>query len=174
MLGMLHQGWALIEPYIVAYGAIAIFFMVYFESLGMPLPGETGVIAAALLAAKGDLSIFTLYPAVLVGAILGDSTGYMIGRLGGRALLRRFGPYIKLTPDKLAQIEDRFRTHGLWLVVIARFIPVLRQLNGLVAGSLALPFHRFLIAQAVGAVLWTSIYCLGPYFFDELFQNTLR
>jgi len=171
MLGTLHQGWAVVEPYIAHYGAIAVFFMIYLESFGMPLPGETGVIAAALLAAKGELSIFAVYPAVLFGAILGDSTGYVIGRLGGRALLRRFGPYIKLTPDKLSAMEDRFRTSGPWLVVVARFLPVLRQLNGLVAGSLAMPWPHFLLAQATGAVLWTSVYCLGPYFFGEFFHH---
>lgn len=171
MLATLHEGWALIEPYIVSYGAIAIFFMIYLESFGAPLPGETGVIAAALLAAKGELSIFSIYPAVLAGAILGDSTGYVIGRFGGRALLRKFGPYIKLTPDKLSEIESKFAKGGLWLVLIARFLPVMRQLNGLLAGSLAMPWHHFLIAQATGAVLWTSVYCLGPYFFGELFHH---
>ncbi|ARQ02026.1 DedA family protein [Pseudorhodoplanes sinuspersici] len=171
MLGTLHEGWALIEPYIVSYGAIAIFFMIYFESFGAPVPGETGVIAAALLATKGELSIVPVYFAVLAGAILGDSTGYVIGRFGGRALLRKFGPYIKLTPDKLSEIENKFRKGGPWLVVIARFLPVMRQLNGLIAGSLAMPWHHFLMAQGTGAVLWTSVYCLGPYFFSEFFHH---
>jgi membrane protein DedA with SNARE-associated domain len=171
MFATLHEGWAIFEPYLKAYGSIAIFVMVYLESLGSPLPGETGVIAASLLAAKGELNILTLYPAVLLAAILGDSTGYWIGRLGGRAVLRKFGPYIGLTPDVMANIEQRFRKGGLWIVLFARFVPVLRQLNGLVAGSLGLPFHLFLMAQSAGALLWTSVYCLGPYFFSELFQH---
>jgi membrane protein DedA with SNARE-associated domain len=169
MFAFFENSFAAIEPYIVAYGALAIFVMIYVESFGAPVPGETGVIAAALLAAKGDLSIFAVYPAVLFGAILGDSTGYLIGRFGGQALLRRFGPYIKLTPDRLSEIEAKFRKGGLWLVLVARFLPVMRQLNGLVAGSLGMPWHLFLMAQAAGAVLWTSVYCLGPYFFGELF-----
>jgi membrane protein DedA with SNARE-associated domain len=170
MVATLHEGWSLIEPFLASYGAFAIFVMTYLESLGLPLPGETGVIAAALLAAKGELSIGPVYLAVLSGAILGDSTGYLIGRAGGQALLRKFGTYIGLGPDKLDRIETRFRTSGLWLVTIARFLPVMRQINGLLCGSLALPWHRFLLAQGLGAVLWTTVYCLGPYFFGELFH----
>lgn len=171
MFATLHEGWAHIEPFLKAYGALAIFVMVYLESLGSPLPGETGIIAASLLASRGELNILTLYPAVLLAAILGDSTGYLIGRVGGRAVLRKFGPYIGLTPQVMATIEERFQKGGLWIVLFARFVPVLRQLNGLVAGSLGLPFHLFLMAQSVGALLWTSLYCLGPYFFSELFQH---
>jgi len=171
MFATLHEGWAFFEPYLKAYGALAIFVMVYLESLGSPLPGETGVVAASLLASKGELNILALYPAVLFAAILGDSTGYWIGRLGGRAVLRKFGPYIGLTPQVMTQIEQRFQRGGLWIVLFARFVPILRQLNGLVAGSLGLPFHLFLMAQSAGALLWTSLYCLGPYFFSELFQH---
>lgn len=171
MLATLHEGWAIFEPYLKSYGAIAIFVMIYLESMGSPVPGETGVIAASLLAARGELSIVAVYVAVLFGAILGDSTGYLIGRLGGNALLRRFGPRIGLTAERLDAVEDRFAKGGLWIVMAARFLPVLRQLNGLVAGSLAMPFHRFLMAQATGAVLWTSVYCLGPYFFTEMFAH---
>lgn len=170
MFATLHEGWALFEPFLKSYGVFVMFVMIYFESFGAPVPGETGVIAASLLAAKGELSIVGLYLSVLSGAILGDSTGYLIGRFGGKAILRRGGPYIGLTPDKVKMIEDRFAKGGLWLVLIARFLPIMRQLNGLVAGSLSMPWHRFLMAQAAGAVMWTSLYCLGPYFFGELFK----
>jgi membrane protein DedA with SNARE-associated domain len=171
MFATLHEGWAIFEPFLKQYGAVAIFVMIYLESMGSPVPGETGVIAASLLAGRGELSIVSLYVAVLFGAILGDSTGYLIGRVGGNTLLRRFGPRIGLTAERLDAVETRFATGGLWIVVAARFIPLMRQLNGLVAGSLAMPFHRFLMAQSAGAVLWTSLYCLGPYFFSELFHH---
>jgi membrane protein DedA with SNARE-associated domain len=160
----------LIEPWLAAYGAMALFVVIYVESFGAPVPGETGVIAAALLASQGELSIIAVFAAVLAGSILGDSTGYLIGRFGGRHILERFGPYVKLTPERLNAIEARFRTHGIWLVMFARFLPILRQLNGIVAGSLAMPWHLFLAANAAGAVLWTSIYVLGPYFFGHLFH----
>lgn len=169
-MGFLQHEFSLIEPYIAAYGALAIFVVIYLESFGAPLPGETGVIAVSLLAAQGELSILHVFLAVLAGGILGDSTGYAIGRLGGRRLLQRFGPLIKLTPERLAAFEDQFRSKGVPLVVIARFLPLLRQLNGLLAGSMAMPWHVFLAANALGALLWTSVWTLGPYFFDDLFR----
>lgn len=171
VLGTLHEGWAIFEPLLKTYGAVAIFVMIYLESMGSPVPGETGVIAASLLAGRDELSIVSVYFAVLFGAILGDSSGYLLGRLGGNMLLRRFGPRLGLTPERLDAVEARFATGGLWIVVAARFIPLMRQLNGLVAGSLAMPFPRFLMAQSAGAVLWTSLWCLGPYFFAEMFSH---
>ena len=168
------EGLQWIEPWLKSYGALAIFFIIYVESFGAPVPGETAVIAAALLASHGELSIVAVYIAVLAGAILGDSTGYLIGHFGGRRVLERFGPYIKLTPERLTEIEGNFHRHGIWLVMFARFLPLLRQLNGVVAGSLAMPWHLFLAANAVGAVLWTSLYVLGPYFFGHLFHHAVR
>jgi membrane protein DedA with SNARE-associated domain len=70
----------------------------------------------------------------------------------------------------LATIEARFRQAGPWIVVIARFLPGLRQVKGLIAGSLALLWHRFLAAQTIGAVLWAGLYCFGPYLASYLFQ----
>jgi membrane protein DedA with SNARE-associated domain len=159
-----------LHPYIVAYGAVAIFVVVYLESFGMPLPGETAVISASFLAAHGELAIVPLFLAVLAGAILGDSTGYGIGRVGGHALLRRVGPLVKLTPERLEQVETNFRERGVPVVMTARFVPLLRQLNGLIAGTMEMPWLRFLFANAVGAVLWTSVWTLGPYFFGSVFR----
>jgi membrane protein DedA with SNARE-associated domain len=164
----------LIDKYVAAYGAAAIFVVVCLESFGAPLPGETGVIAAALLAVRGDLSIAAVFIAVFCGAVAGDSTGYLIGRFGGRHLLERFGPYVKLTPERLAAFEAQFARKGFYLVMVARFVPLLRQLNGLIAGAMNMPWHRFIVAQAIGALLWTSVYTLGPYFFTELFHHAAR
>jgi membrane protein DedA with SNARE-associated domain len=164
------EGLHLIEPWLSAWGALALFVVIYLESFGAPLPGESGVIAASLLASQGELSLPAVYAAVLAGAILGDSTGYLIGRIGGRRVLHRLGPYVKLTPGRLGALEERFRRSGVWLVLIARFVVVLRQLNGLVAGSLAMTWHFFIAAQAAGALLWTSVYVLGPYYFGHLFH----
>jgi len=164
----------LIDKYVAAYGALAIFVVVYFESFGAPLPGETGVIATALLAARGDISIAAVFLAVFAGAVLGDTTGYLIGRFGGRRLLVRYGAYVKLTPERLARIEAQMPYKGFYLVMVARFLPVLRQLNGLIAGSVNMPWHRFIVAQMIGALAWTSVYALGPYFFTEFFHHAMR
>lgn len=169
-MGVLLQVVDHVEPYIVAYGAIVVFVLIYLESFGAPLPGETAVITAGLLAAHGELHIVPLFAAVLAGSILGDSTGYLIGRWGGSALLRRIGPMVKLTGRRLAMLEEKFRARGAPLVAVARFLPLLRQLNGLVAGTMRMPWHVFLAAQSAGAVAWTSLWTLGPYFFAEAFR----
>jgi membrane protein DedA with SNARE-associated domain len=168
-MGLLATIAADIEPYLIAYGVAAIFIVVYLESFGAPLPGETGVIAAGLLASKGDLSIVPLFTAVLAGAVLGDGTGYLIGRFGGRRLIARFGPLVKLTPERFSRIEIAFRDKGPWVVMSARFLPVLRQLNGVIAGTLEMRWPVFLAANAIGALAWTMVWVLGPYFFAETF-----
>lgn len=170
-MGYIYHVISQIEPYIAAYGVAVLFIVVYLESFGAPLPGETGVVAAGLLAAHGDLPIVPLFIAVFAGAVLGDSTGYAIGRFGGRPLLHRFGPLVKLTPELLASLETRFRKKGVPLVMIARFLPLLRQLNGLIAGAMAMPWLWFLAANAIGAMAWTAAWALGPYFFADLFRS---
>jgi membrane protein DedA with SNARE-associated domain len=159
-----------IEPYIVAYGAAALFVVVYLESFGTPLPGETAIVTASLLAARSDLSLLHVFIAAFVAAVLGDSTGYLIGRFGGRKLMRRFGSLVRLTPERLRGIERQFVAKGPPLVVVARFFPVLRQLNGVVAGTMAMPWPQFLIYNALGALLWTSVWTFGPYFFADAFR----
>ena len=162
-----HDTLHLIESYIMAYGAMALFVIIYLESFGAPMPGESAVIAASVLATRGDLSIAHVMAAVFAGAVLGDSTGYLIGRYGGRALLERFGPRLGLTEERLARTEALFRSKGPYIVVTARFVAILRQLNGVVAGTLAMPWLHFVAANAIGAALWTALWTLGPYFFTD-------
>lgn len=152
-----------IEPYITAYGALALFIIVYFESFGAPLPGESALIASSLLALHGTLNIETILLAVFIGAVLGDCTGYAIGRFGGRALILRYGNYVKLTPERLDKFEKMFESKGIYVVATARFVVLLRQLNGIVAGSMKMNPLHFLCANVVGAAGWTLVWGLGPY-----------
>ena len=172
-MSLLQQGLAWIEPAITAYGVLALATILYFESFGAPLPGESALIAASLLAARGDLAIGHVFLAAWIGAVLGDSTGYLIGHFGGRALLRRFGYLVKLTPERLAHLEAMALKRGLLLVLTARFIVVLRQLNGLIAGSAGMPWPRFLMANALGAALWAGVWSFGPYFFADAFRRLM-
>jgi membrane protein DedA with SNARE-associated domain len=160
----------LIHSYLVAYGALALFVIIYFESLGAPLPGESALIASSLLALHGDLNLYHVLIAVFCGAVLGDSTGYLIGHFGGVKLIARYGYLIKLTPERLAEFEQLFEKKGPYIVAGARFVPVLRQLNGIVAGSMKMPWPHFLIANAVGAAAWTLLWGAGPYFFTDFFR----
>lgn len=157
-----------LEPYITAYGALALFVIVYLESFGVPLPGESALIASSLLALHGTLDIETVLLAVFTGAVLGDCTGYLIGRFGGRRLLLRYGHLVKLTPERLDQFEKQFDTKGIYLVATARFVVVLRQLNGIIAGSMKMNPLHFLAANIVGAAGWTLVWGLGPYLLKYL------
>jgi membrane protein DedA with SNARE-associated domain len=172
-MNAVHHGLAALEAGIVAYGVIAVFVIVYFESLGAPLPGESALIAISALAAKGDVSIAQALLAVWAGAVLGDSTGYLIGRLGGRPLLQKHGPRVGLTSDRLATMERLFREKGAWIVLSARFVVLLRQLNGVIAGSVSMPWPRFLVANAIGAALWTAVWGLGPYLLADIVHRQL-
>jgi membrane protein DedA with SNARE-associated domain len=167
---LMRETAAFIEPYIVLYGVVAVFCVIFLESLGAPLPGESMLVAASLLAERGDLSLPHLAAAVFAGAVLGDSTGYLIGRLGGRPLLQRYGPLVKLTPERLERFEDLFRRRGAFIVAGARFVVVLRQLNGLVAGSMAMPWPHFVLANVVGAAAWTAVWTVGPFAYADLIQ----
>jgi membrane protein DedA with SNARE-associated domain len=160
---------SLVEPWVAAYGAIALFVAIYFESFGAPLPGESALVAASVLAARGDLSIITVIAAAWSGAVLGDSTGYLIGRLGGRRLLMRFGTSIGLTAERFERVAGQVRRYGFMVVMLARFVVVLRQLNGLVAGALSMPLTRFVPANAIGAGLWVGLWALGPFLFGTWF-----
>ena len=172
-MNLLQTGLTWIEPAIAAYGAWALLIILYFESFGVPLPGESALIAAALLATRGYLEVEHVFLAAWTGAVLGDSTGYLIGRFGGRRLLRRFGPSVKLTPERLTHLETMAQTRGFLMVLTARFIVVLRQLNGLIAGSVGMPWGRFVVANALGAALWAGLWSFGVYFFTDTFRRLL-
>src|SRR5919112_2089784 len=90
-MSILQQGLAWIEPAVATYGALALFLIIYFESFGAPLPGESALIASALLATRGDLIIAHVFLAAWFGGVLGDSTGYLIGHFGGRLIFQRYG-----------------------------------------------------------------------------------
>lgn len=164
----LNEGVTLIEPYVRSYGLLAVFAIIYLESLGAPLPGESALVGASIMAARGDLSLGGVFLVVWAAAVLGDSTGYWIGRFGGRPLLRRYGWLVRLTPERLTYMEDLFRRRGPLIVAGARFVVILRQLNGLVAGSMSMSWWHFVVANMVGAALWAGVWSLGPYLLGDL------
>ena len=153
----------MLESYIAAYGSLALFVVVYLESMGAPLPGETLVMATSALAAAADIGLAAALMAIYAGAVLGDNTGYAIGRFGGRRLLLRYGSVIRITPERLTALEETFVRRGFLIVIGARFVVVLRQLNGLIAGSVRMPWLSFLLANMAGAALWVLVWGFGPF-----------
>ncbi len=154
---------ARVQPVLERYGYPAVFLTIMVEGVGIPAPGQTILIAAALSAAHGHLSIFWVMVLAFTGAGLGNSLGYLLGRWGGRALLARF----KVQGDRLTRLEGHFRRYGGGVVLVARFFDGLRQLNGLVAGMLAMPWGVFTGFNVLGAVLWAGFWGLGTYWLDR-------
>lgn len=171
MASHLHDTLSFIEGYVALYGALALFVIIALESLGVPVPGESALIAASLLALRGDLAISHVFLAAFLGALLGDSVGYLIGHRYGTAVLDRFGQKLGLTPERRARIESQFESRGIYVVASARFVVILRQLNGLLAGSSRMPYRLFLMADIVGCAAWASVWGFGPYFFGDLFKS---
>ncbi|MBN9562878.1 MAG: DedA family protein [Alphaproteobacteria bacterium] len=132
--------------------------------MGLPLPGESLVIAAALYAGSThQLSIPFVVAAAAAGAIIGDNIGYLIGRMIGLRLLRRYGRYVLLPPERLEVGRRLFAKHGGKVVLFGRFIAILRTLAALLAGANGMPWPRFLIANAVGGIAWACLYGFGAY-----------
>ncbi len=151
------------QPFLKRYGYAALFLSILLEGFGIPAPGQTLIMAASIDAARGHLSIIWVLGCGLAAAMLGNALGYLIGRWGGRPLLKR----VKLNETHLRRIEERFVRHGAGILLIARFFDGLRQLNGIVAGLLGMSWHSFALLNALGAVLWIGVWGLAVYFLDK-------
>jgi len=158
---------ATVHPYIAQYGYGALFGVLFAESFGLPLPGETFLVAASFLAAQGQLSIWLVGLTAWSAAVFGDNVGYAIGRFGGRKLATRYGGRAGLSAARLNQAERFFAHYGPEVVIIARFFPLLRQLNGIVAGSAAMGWQRFVFYNALGGLLWVGAWSTSVYYFGQ-------
>jgi membrane protein DedA with SNARE-associated domain len=153
---------------LATYGYLAVFVLVGTESLGIPLPGETMLITAAIYAGTTHrLSITLVIVAAAAGAIIGDNIGYTIGRLGGYPLLRRFGRYIRLDQRRLTLGQYLFRRHGAKLVFFGRFVAILRAFAAFLSGTNLMPWRRFLFFNAAGGIVWSTIFGLGGYLLGQ-------
>jgi membrane protein DedA with SNARE-associated domain len=149
---------------IPTYGPWIIFGIVALESAGVPLPGETILVAAALLAATtGQISIVVVVLASAAGAIVGDGIGYMVGRRFGLPLIRRYGRYIRLDENRLLIGRYLFFRYGNVVVFFGRFVAVLRMFAALLAGANSMPAGRFFFFNITGGVCWACLFGFGTY-----------
>ncbi len=141
------------------YGYLAVFVAPLLESMGVPFPGETVLLAASVYAATtGRLSLGPIIGCAALGAIVGDNLGYLIGRIAGRPLLLRAGRRIGVTERRLGLVERFFARRGPVAIVLARFITVLRTITALVAGASRMRYRSFLLFNALGGVGWAAGY----------------
>lgn len=145
------------------YGYLVVLFGVMAESTGVPLPGETILIAAGVLAQRGHLVLGEAVAFGILGAVLGDQIGYWVGREGGRPFVLRWGRYVLITPERLARAEEFFERHGGKAVFLARFVAGLRVFGALVAGMGRMRWHTFFFYNALGGATWATTAVLAGY-----------
>jgi membrane protein DedA with SNARE-associated domain len=148
-----------VAPLLELYGYPLLFAGILVEGIGIPAPGQTLLIAASLTAARGDLSIAWVMTCAFTAAWLGNSLGYLIGLRGGRPLLKK----LHVNEAHLQRMEGSFARAGAAIILVARFVDGLRQLNGITAGLLQLPWRRFTTVNILGALLWVGFWGLGSY-----------
>jgi membrane protein DedA with SNARE-associated domain len=152
-------------PQLVAlYGYWVVAAIVALESIGLPVPGETTLIAAAIYAGTTHrLSIALVILAAIIGAVAGDSIGFWIGRVVGFRLVLRYGPYVHLTERRLKLGQYVFWRYGGKFVFFGRFVAVLRTAAALLAGVNRMAWPRFLVFNASGGTIWAILYGSAAY-----------
>jgi len=146
------------------YGYAAVFVVIALENLGVPLPGETILLASAIFAATThELNVVGIVITAAGAAFGGGVAGFLIGRYGERHVLQRFGRYLHLDERDLRLGRYLFQRFGGRVVFVARFIAVLRSLAGLLAGANSMPLKPFLISSGLGAFAWSATYGFGAY-----------
>ncbi len=153
-----------LSPTVDRYGYFAVGGLLFLEDFGVIVPGETVLIAAAFYAGLGKLNILIIIMVGIIAAVLGDNIGFVIGNYGGRPLIERYGRYILLTKERLDKAEAYFNHNGGKIIIIARFIDGLRQLNGIIAGISEIRWPKFLIFNAIGASIWVTFWSLLAYY----------
>ncbi|MGD0764385.1 MAG: DedA family protein [Roseiarcus sp.] len=167
LLHHLHQ-------FVAEYGYFAIFVLVALESAGVPMPGETALVSGAVFAGRGDFHIGLVIACAAAAAILGDNAGYWVGREFGFPLVYRYGKSIGFDEGRLKVAQYLFQRHGGKIVFFGRFVAILRAFAAFLAGVNHLPWPRFLVFNALGGIVWATLFGLGGYFVGWAFEHYAR
>ncbi|MDQ2910463.1 MAG: DedA family protein [Actinomycetota bacterium] len=149
------------------YGLIALFLIVMLESGGLPLPGETALVAAGVFASRGELNIVEVIAVAAAAAIVGDNIGYSIGRTGGRKLLERSKLLSRWSGNVLPWAEGFFERHGAKTIFIGRFFSILRVTAAWMAGISRMPWWKFFVWNAAGGICWAALVGLVAYYLGQ-------
>jgi membrane protein DedA with SNARE-associated domain len=152
-----------LDHWLSTLGYIAVALFVGVEGIGIPLPGETMLITAAVFAAEGNLSIVGVIAAAAAGAVIGNFIGFGVGWFGGYPLLRRFGKYVRLNEPQVKVGRYIFMRYGSKVVFVGRFVSILRTYLAFLAGANRMPWPKFLLAITAGAIVWATVYGVGAY-----------
>ena len=146
------------------YGLIIVFLAIALETSGVPLPGETALIAAAILASQGHFSIWSVLVVATLAAIIGDNVGYWLGRWLGRGFLQRYAPVRRFSDRVLPPTERFFRRHGGKAIFLARWFSGFRVAGAWVAGFAHMTWWRFFVWNALGGIAWAVTVGLLAYY----------
>jgi membrane protein DedA with SNARE-associated domain len=161
-----------INAWLESYGYLVVFLLVMLESIGLPVPGETALIAAALYAGTTHkLEIGAIVAVAAAAAIIGDNIGYSIGRYGGAKLLLKYGHKVHLHEGRLKIGVWLFRRHGGKVVFWGRFVSILRTWAAFLAGANHMEWRRFLFFNAAGGIVWATIYGVVYYVFGATLKR---
>lgn len=152
-----------LDQWLSTLGYLAVALFVGIEGLGIPIPGETMLIAAAIYASSGHLSIVGVIAAAAGGAFIGNCIGFAIGWFGGYVLLRRFGRYVRLNEPQVKVGRYIFLRYGTKVVFFGRFVSILRTYLAFLAGANRMSVPKFVVAIAAGAIVWAAIYGTAAY-----------
>ena len=146
------------------YGLLVVAGVVGLESLGIPLPGETALIVASVIAgSKHQLNIVAVILTAAGASIIGRMIGYVIGAQFGYWLLLRYGFYLRITEARIKLGQYLFLRHGGKIIIVAQFVPVLRTIAGILAGANRMPWRHFLLASSAGALIWATFFGVAAY-----------
>jgi membrane protein DedA with SNARE-associated domain len=161
-----------VDDLLTNFGYLAVFALIGIESLGIPAPGETMLVTAAIYAgATHNLEIVGVIAAATAGAIIGDNIGYAIGRVGGYPLLLKFGHKVRVKESHLKVARYVFDRHGGKVVFFGRFISILRTYAAFLAGVSHMQFRRFFVYNATGGIVWSLIFGLAAYLGQHAFER---
>jgi membrane protein DedA with SNARE-associated domain len=153
-----------ISHLLTTYGYYALFTVVAAESLGIPVPGETMLIAAGTYAGTTHkLSIWVIFFVAAAAAVIGDNIGFLIGQKGGYRLVRRYGALVRLDESKVKVARYIFDRHGGKVVFFGRFVSILRTYAAFLAGTIRMRWPKFLVYNASGGVVWAAVYAFASY-----------
>jgi membrane protein DedA with SNARE-associated domain len=155
-----------IHGLIHTYGLWVVFTLIMLESMGVPLPGETALMTAALYAGSTHrIDIVSVVLVAATAAIIGDNIGYVIGRSIGVRLVTRYGRYVRLDEPRLKVGQYLFLRHGGKIVFFGRFVAFLRTYAALLAGMNRMSWPHFLLMNALGGICWATLFGGGAYLF---------
>lgn len=150
------------------YGYWAVFIGILLENLGIPLPGETVTLVGGFLAGSGQLNYWFVLASAILGAVIGGTCGYWIGRYTGWPFLLSIGRFLRIPADRLEESKHKFSENAGKAVFFGRFIALLRILSGLLAGIAEMSFGKFFLYNLAGAIVWASVIVTSSFFLGRV------